>query len=291
MRDLWHRTVELIRTYPVLSLPAIWAACLSYGWEQLRRIILHNVLPLVLYRTSVLGASVPDTSPSRVAVLYVLSLSNTVVLQYADICGYVVALLITAKMLGRLTADNPKDAPYANISIASHWSGVLWLGLLAYVVAFGSVVIFIFLPIAYFPAAAHHLLSILKRPYFMAPTGFITYAALAYFLTPVALRLLSRLGKRGISCKEIATGRKSWLITGAAITALSFIQLSTPKPFDANLAERAAVGLFWTIFVSLPYVPLFIALSLLGGGFSKEMSPLEESSGTQPYGEPSLQSE
>ena len=286
MKELWRRTVELIRHYPVLWLPVLWADSLRYGWEQLRLIILHAVLPSLFYRQSLFGASVPDTSQGRVAVFYVLNLTNTVVLQYADICGYVVALLITAKMLGRLTAYDPKDTPYANISIASHWSGVLWLGLLVYVVAFGSGVIFI--PAAYYTGAARHL-SILSKPYVIAPVGFVMYALLAYFLTPVALRLLSRSEKNEIRGKDIATGRTCWLLAGAAITVLSLIQLSTPNPFDANLAERAAVGLFWTIFVSLPYTPLFIAISLLGAGFLEEMG--DESSGTKSYVEPSVQSE
>lgn len=98
---------------------------------------------------------------------------------------------------------------------------------------------------------------------------FVMYALLAYFLTPAALRLLSRSEKNGISNNEIGIGRKYWLIAGAAITALSLIQLSTPKPFDANLAEGALFGLFSTMLVSLPYAPLFIALSLLGAGFHK----------------------
>ena len=289
MKELWRRTVELIRRYPVLWLPAIWAGCLSYGWAHLRLILLHDVFPAVMKQQSVLGGSVSDTSPGRVGAFFLLSVVNTNILQYADVCGYVVALLMIAKMLGRLTANEPSGAPYADISIASRWEGVLWIALVTYVVALGMGAVAMW-PVAYYAGSVHHP-SIASRPYVVTLAILPLYAVLAYFVTPMALRLLARSGKNAIGYEERSLGRLSSLLACAAIATLSFIQLSTPKPFGLNALETALIGLFWAVLISLPYTPLFIAVSLLGAGFIQEAAPPAEVSEAPAYGGPSLQSE
>jgi hypothetical protein len=289
MKKLWRRTVELIRSYPVLWLPVIWAGCLSYGWAHLRLIVLHDVLPAVMKQQSVLGGSVPDTSPARVGAFFILSVINTNVLQYADICGYVVALLMTAKMLGRLTDNEPDRAPYADISIASRWAGVLWVALITYVMGWGMGAVAMW-PIVYYADSVHHP-SIASRPYIVTPAILPVYVVLAYFVTPMALRLLSRSGKNAMGNKERSLGRLSSLLAGAAVAMLAFIQLSAPKLFYPSASVATLIGLFWAVLISLPYAPLFIALSLLGAGFIEEASPPEEVSETPAYRGPSLQSE
>jgi len=289
MKELWRRTVGLISSYPVLWLPVIWAATLSYGWTHLRLIILHDVLPSVLKRQSVLGGSVADTTHAKATVFYVLATISTNVCEYADVCCFVVALLMTAKMVGRLTSVDLNGSPYADISPTSRGTGALWVGLVTYLMGSGLGAV-VFVPLLYYASSVHHF-ALASRPYIVAPGVFVIYAVLAYFVTPIALRLLARSGKNAIGDEERSAGRLSSLLTGASIATLSFIQLSTPKPFDSNLAKSAVVGLSWTVLVSLPYAPLFIALSLLGAGFLKTSSPLDGISETQPFGEPSLQSE
>jgi hypothetical protein len=261
MKELWRGTVELIRRYPVLWLPVIWAALLSYGFGQLRLIILHDVLPLMLRHRSVLGGYVSDESPGRASTIAVLAAVNTNVIQYADVCCYVIALLMTAKMLGRLTATAEQDNPYADISIANHRSGVLLLGLLTYVLALASGTLG-FAPILYYAYSVHHL-SILTRPYVTATELLFIYAMLAYFATPMALRLLSRPRRHTVDAETISTGRKCSLMVGIAITLLSVIQQSFSKPYFQGLAVSAGFGVLSTVFLALPYIGLFVALSLV----------------------------
>jgi hypothetical protein len=261
MKELWHRTVELIRRYPVLWLPVIWAALLSYGWGQLRLIILHDVLPLVFRQQSVLGGYVPDTSHLKAVEFFILAAINTNVCEFTDVCCYIVALLMTAKMLGRLTAANGRDNPYSEISIANHGAGVLVLGLIVFVLAYVFIPL-VFAPILYYANSAHRT-SILTRPYVLAPEVLLLYMTLAYFVTPMALKLLFRPKKHLVDAESISRGRKFSLLAGATITLLSLIQMSISKSYLQGLSGSATFGVLSTVFVALPYIGLFVALSLV----------------------------
>ncbi len=55
MKMLWLKTVELLRRYPVLWLPVMWAGLLSYGWTQLRHIVTRDLVGLMLRDHSATG--------------------------------------------------------------------------------------------------------------------------------------------------------------------------------------------------------------------------------------------
>ncbi len=280
MKELWRRTVELIRRYPALWLPAILAALLSYGWGQLRLIILHDVLPLVFRQQTVLGGYVSNESAGRSSMLLALAGVNTAVCQYADSCCYVIALLMTAKLLGRLTATAEQDNPYADIAVAHHGSGVLLLGLVVYVLALASGTL-AFAPIYYYANSVHHI-SILTRPFAIATEILFMYAMLPYFATPIALRLLSQTRRHTIDAETLAKGRKCSILAGIAITLLSVIQMSFSKPYFQGRAVSAAFGVLSTVFLALPYIGLFVALSLVAvEGISDRAEVADEEPGAE----------
>ena len=259
MKRLWQRVWELSRQHTVLWLPVVGAALLSCGWTQLRRSAIHQMLPWILRAHqghSVLGGSFPTSENSTgYGLVYVASFLITTVCEYADICCYVIAMLIIAHLLGKLMTDATHDKPYISFSVARHGLGVLWLSLLVYLLALASSAL-VFLPVTFYPT------SRLGQPFTIAVV-LVMYSALAFFITPVALRLLARAGGAQIGPEEVAIGRRCSLFVGVAISLLSAVQLSIAGKLHVDHAQREAFGIVGTIVTALPYVPLFLALSLI----------------------------
>lgn len=271
MKRLWQRVWELSRQHIVLWLPVVGAALLSSGWAQLRRSTIHQILPWILRARqghSVLGGTFPTSGNSTAGygVVYVASFLITTVCEYADICCYVIAMLIIAHLLGKLMTDVTHDKPYIGFSIARHGLGVLWLSLLVYLLALASSAL-VFLPTTFYPT------SRLWQPLVTITVVLVMYSALAFFITPVALRLLARVGGAQIGPEEIAIGRKCSLFVGVAISLLSAVQLSIAGKLHVDHAQREAFGIVGTIVTALPYVPLFLALSLISMKDFKLMGP------------------
>ena len=259
MKKLWQRVWELSRQHVVLWLPVVGAALLSYSWAQLRRSANHQILFWILRAHrghSVLGGSFPASGDGTAEYgVYVASFLITTACEYADICCYVIAMLIIAHLLGKLMTDATHDKPYIGFSVARHGLGVLWLSLLVYLLALASSAL-VFLPATFYPT------SRLGQPFTIAVV-LVMYSALAFFITPVALRLLARAGGAQIGPEEVAIGRKCSLLVGVAISLLSAVQLSIAGKLHVDHAQREAFGIVGTIVTALPYVPLFLALSLI----------------------------
>ncbi len=261
MKRLWQRVWVLPRQHMVLWLPVVGAALLSCGWMQLRKSAIHQILPWTLRAhqgRSVLGGSFPtsENSTAGYGVVYVASFLITTVCEYADICCYVLAMLIIAHLLGKLMTDATHDKPYVGFSVARHGLGALWLSLLVYLLALASSAL-VFLPLTFYPT------SRLGSPFMPIAVVLVMYSALAFFITPFALRLLAQTGGKAIGPKELSIGRKCSLLAGVAISVFSAIQLTLVKALHADPAQREAFGIVGTIVTALPYVPLFLALSLI----------------------------
>ena len=261
MKRLWQRVWELSRQHTVLWLPVVGAALLSCGWAQLRKSAIHQILPWILRARQghfVLGGTFPTSGNSTAGygVIYLASFFITTLCEYADICCYVIAMLIIAHLLGKLMTDATHDKPYIGFSVARHGLGVLWLSLLVYLLALASSAL-VFLPATFYPT------SRLWQPLVTITVVLVMYSALAFFITPVALRLLARAGGAQIGLEEVAIGRKCSLLVGVAISLLSAVQLSIAGKLHVDHAQREAFGIVGTIVTALPYVPLFLALSLI----------------------------
>lgn len=261
MNELLLQTRSLLVKHPVLWLPTLCAAALSYMWNQLGAIIVHGLLPWILTTHSALGGEVPDTSPLRVVTSYAVSFLSKNSCQYADICCFVAAMLITAKMAGHATAKDGEIVPYAGLSISSCMAGALRLGLIAYLLAIaasGPVLV----PFMYYLQKENRLDAVNQLYVPILATACI-YAMLAYFLTPAAIRLLISSIGRPLTATKISTARICSLFAAAAIMILAAIQVLAPRPITHTLVQRALLAILWSVLVALPYAPLFVALSLL----------------------------
>ena len=275
MKELWHRTIELFRGYPSLWLPVLVAAFLRYLWRQLQPIVQHQILLCLLQSHSVLTGSTGtiDSSSAKYWEAYLLLGFAKFGLLLIDVCGYVTAMLVTAKMLSRLIANDTQNAPYADISISSHSRSVLWLSFLTLVLALASGAL-ILIPVSAYSASIHRI-SLITKPYVIGIHILIMYLVLAYFITPLALRLLARSQSHEIGAVELSAGRKASMFTGLAIAVISVLQLEAAHSYQTTLTQRMVFAIAGTVITALPYTPLFIALSLLAMGDLKGATQTE----------------
>ena len=275
MKELWHRTIELSRGYPSLWLPVLVAAPLSYVWRQLQPIVQHQIIFSLMQPHSVLTGSMGtiDGGSEQYWEAYLLIGIAKFGLLLIDVCGYVIAMLVTARMLGRLIATDTQNAPYADTSIYSHSRSVLRLSSLTLVLAlaFGAL---IGIPAGIYAASVHQI-SLLTKPYIIGIAALILYLVLSYFITPLALRLLARSQSQEIGAAELSAGRKASMFTGLAIAVISVVQLEAAHSYQTTLTQRMVFAIAGTVITALPYTPLFIALSLLAMGDLKEATQTE----------------
>lgn len=272
MKELWHRTIELSRGYPSLWLPVLMAAPLSYVWWQLQPIVQHQIIFSLMQPHSVLTGAMGSSSEKYWEAYLLIGLVKFGLL-LIDVCGYVIAMLVTARMLGRLLAQDTQNAPYADISISSHSRSVLRLSFLTLILALALGALLGIPAFAY--AASVHRTSLLTKPYVIGIGILIIYLVLAYFITPLALRLLARSQSKAIEAAELSAGRKASMFTGLAIAVISVLQLEAAHSYQTTLTQRMVFAIAGTVITALPYTPLFIALSLLAMGDLKGATQTE----------------
>jgi hypothetical protein len=177
----------------------------------------------------------------------------------ADACCYVIAMLFTAKLLGRLLAKASPAAPYKNIANTTPKGLAFLLGILVFLLSTGISVL-IMLPTTSLMTSTGRT-SLLTSPYVIGAEIIPMYFALGYFLTPMALRLLAKTTSALVTPDKIALGRRQSFIAGCVITLLSVALLIAGRSFHATPAQATAYRFASAIISALPYTPLFIAYS------------------------------
>ena len=257
MKELWRKTVELCRRHPVLWLPVIAAAILSPLWRELGKTLSRDVAISSMRGSSVLDGSSASSFSVPQWLFYVPGPACAI----ADACCYVIAMLVTAKLLGRLLAEASHALPYQNIAKTATKGSAFLLGFLVYLLSTG-VSVLILLPITSLITGMHRPV-LMTSPYLIGAELIPMYFALGYFLTPMALRLLAKSTGIVMDGDRIVLGRECSFLAGAAITILSVTFLVVGRSFHTTLAQATAYGFASAIISALPYTPLFVAFSLL----------------------------
>lgn len=257
MKDLWFKTIRLSRNYPYLWTPVVFVAFLSYCWRIAGQILLRHVLLWSEQSSSVLGGSYGTGSTKRHWLTY-LPVPG---FQLVDACCYVVAMFVTVKLAGRILTRDRTLETLGDISIFMRAFFVIWFGFLACILSIASFSL-MFLPISSFAMSRHHT-SWISSPYFVAVQVLPMYCALAYLLTPIALRMLDGSSIKPIRPIDLDLGRKAAILAGFAIVAISIPMLSFGRSFHGDSGQATTFAIISTILSSLPYAPLFIAFSIL----------------------------
>ena len=264
MNDLWRSVRAMLQQSPVLWVPAMMAGLLNYWLDKLRHLTIRGI-----GMQSFLGRF---TQPELFWIIAPIG----VLYRLAGVCGFVVAMLVTAKLIGKIRIQNRKPNSFAHMLVRNHLGGAVVLGFLATIFA-AAVAVILMVPIFYGP-------PVLMRPTALSIETLVFSMVLAYFIAPLGLKLLARSVARDIVPTQISLGRKCAFVAAGATTALGYAAQAIAQNLVSSDARGIGFSAAEAMFVALPYAPLFVSLSLVvaeGGrdfGFNDEIAAIDERS-------------
>lgn len=275
MKKLWQRTMELFRRYPALWLPVFGADLLSYILRHLRPIISNQAMIWILQEHSLLGASstYDVNNPAKIHAVYLAAGILRFGFELAGVCAYLVAAIITARMLGQMPLQGGPGVSNQRPSIAIYTRSILWLGFMSFLLAM-AVGVLISVPSFYYAASLHQN-SLMTKPYIASIEVLPAYLIVAYFMVPPLLRLLAWPRNTLIDAETISIGRKFAMVTATIAAAIAIPIGMVKLPLPNTAAETLIANAIGSLIDSVPYIPLFIALSLLAIGAPKEATQTE----------------
>jgi hypothetical protein len=190
MKELWSRTFELFRRHFILWVPCSAASILMLALGSLQKAEIHWALRLFTTRHSVLGGAVStydfDQAQHKVWMI-VFPLSS--LKDFLEVCFFVVALVMTAKLVGMILEEQRPDLITAVRGIAPRWRGILLFSL-KYMVIQGLLVgAPLFLGNSLLTPERFSEFTLLKPLVFTI--GLVVEGLMAWLLVPAAIRLVS----------------------------------------------------------------------------------------------------
>lgn len=270
MKDLWRKTWNLFREYPILWVPYLAAELLAIGLWQLRGMVEKVIFQWFTTRHSALGNSVtPNLDHAALAKASLAYAPIGFATIFFVVCLFVIAMVATAQMVNAVASDQRPELNKSLNGIVSRWTKILTF---AFKFLFAWLIFF---------AVSVWLLAVLVNMMHQSelPTSLwvssieatCVTVCLAWFLTPAAIRLLRSPDPEPVS----TIVRRQGTILALLVISIEGLLGIIAQPVDARLmtdmpAEREAVILLTKLAVNLPFVMLFIGLALLAVNFSGE---------------------
>lgn len=251
---LWRRTVTLLREYPVLWLPVMFADAAGFAVKSSQPVVTSYLLQFLFRGRSILGFKTVDHSTVNNTFAYVLAVTLTQIARFTPIVLYAAAFLITARLARERTG--------------MQWEGrrrlvssALLLSLRVYLIAIPLSFV-LFIPLAFtwprWPAIfTHWLVAYL--------IGLLLMFTLAYLMVPVALRALTSFTMPQAGRGFVRLGRKFAIAAVIASTGLLILEHVIGGAIHANHSQLLVIQGIMSLIAALPYVPLYVALTLLTG--------------------------
>lgn len=265
LKDLWRKTRELFGKYPVLWLPVLVADLVKFLLEFPRHWMTRSVVRIVVEpHHSVLGTTPDPASRSSVFWASVMSAPFTWDTYFIDICLYTAAFVVTAALV-RMALQNQQPKIAAGLrSLTSKILSGLGLSLKVFVLYVIAAMYFGFLLTVLskiidprsFPSTVPILASVI--------VGFLV----AYFIAPCAVRLLLTKDSPSLVAKTHWTARAFAILAMLASVLLSVFcqraELSLMRDGSYLFgAARLITDAGASLLTVLPYIPLFVVLSLI----------------------------
>jgi hypothetical protein len=256
MKNLWRKTVALFWKRPVLWLPLLCANLAGFCLARVQGLITRQFIHWYLARNSSLLPAFDHFLVLKIALMTGPLVWGTYLL---NIGFYATALVVTASLVRRLPSAFSEFRPrLGDIVVFSLMLFALWViaTLLVGALSVGLVV---------------RQTGLLAKSPFVLGLAALVSMGIAYLITPAALTLLGTAQSQPISAGSLRWGRSFSILAVAASSAIAFFaetgerSLVTTAPITrGNLL--IAVGALTSLLAAIPYIPLFISLSLIADG-------------------------
>lgn len=259
MKDLWQRSIALLRQHPVLVFPLLGADLFGFATRTCcNNIALHLIQGLRRSQFSVLSHGLVSShylsSGQAVGMVVALSLVGQLIAMYLYACAALMVWSLVSRFLGAVT-QQPGSI------FGTKW---VQLGTLLFC-AFGLSLCFTVLPAVILPFA----FPLLRLPIsdliplmhgITTAALWIAYLVTAYWVTPRALRLM----RADLAPEAVGEATQFALIAIAAALAIRLLcDLSVRSLLRIDeVGARKVAGFGASLLSALPYAVLFVALAL-----------------------------
>jgi hypothetical protein len=267
MKDLWRKTWELLRDFPILWLPCVFADLLAVWLWRLRGMAEKAIFHWFLTSHSVLGGETVTPIPDR-AMLAKASMAYAPVgfaTIFAVVCLFVAALMVIARMVEAISSGQSPNFRASLTKVIRRWRRILLISV-KFLVACGVFsVAAAFL--AYSLLGALHHREVVTSAIFLNLGTLLLACCLALLLTPSAIRLL-QADKRAQVPSE--SGRRAMVFAAVATEAGILLGMLAQK-LEAGMVldykwEVTTLSALNSILANAPNSLLFVALALLALG-------------------------
>lgn len=260
MGKLWQELVESLRQRPLLWLPVLLADLLGYLLNLGRNGLVHAVMLHQTAQRSALGGQVvhgPLTA-SALQTTTIAALLISWLVYFLRVLLYSAALFAMAGLLEAYRERRKTPAAEMGPTVAANWGHIFDLALRAIVIYAVAALLASWITSA---LATHGHVALLRNPFLGLGLGLLVLLALAFFLPPVAIRLLS-----GTRLDE-ATRQKgrSLAVVLVFVAALfsNFVGSSSRQLAQAPAAAKIPLEIIGSLVAALPYVLLYTGICLL----------------------------
>ncbi len=247
MQELWRKTIEFSWRHPTLWLPYIFAELLAVFLWRLRGVAEKGIFD----RQSI--------EYIRAVIAYIPLGFGT---EFVIVCLFVVALTLTAKMVGMILEGQKPKLFFALKEIAPLWARILLF-------SFKFLVVFL----AFFVADLALVFAVMRVMHRSdLPTSeisvfvevLVVLGCTAWLLTPAAIRLLRISNTTSVSRNSWKWGAISAILAVAAATALGdVVQGLESRMMLTSQFERTCVLAVNKVVVNGPYLLFFVAISFI----------------------------
>jgi uncharacterized membrane protein len=275
MRELWRKTVEVLKAHPSLLFPLVCASLANFCLGWLQKTATHFVIHRFLAGNSVLGFAIPaaDATHAYVRQSMLLLLPFSLAVRVLAFCLYVGGFLLTARLVRDAVCGQSLDWRGAAQFLRARLGRIFlfsWVVLLfsALVGVLGSAVF-----------AVQTFLLLHGYLSFMAAARIATFlvaAVLLWIMLPSALRLIADAPEEEIPAHRKLLGRIAGVVAAAMVSVLIACAASL-NPHIAVAFENQAIlrncilGPAISIVEDLPLGLLWVFLGVLQfGGQTRE---------------------
>ena len=266
MKDLWQRALELFRIHLCLWIPCVCAGLLNLilGWLE-KAAVFRTARRLMTVHSALGGEFV---SPDQGEYIHIASRISMVLGPFRwwlDTCFLVVALVVTAKLVGMILDGNSPQLVRALKDTLLEWRGILQFSFKCFL-AFGAIGA-VMLLLTTSATVSLRLLAFLASKAVNYPIALVLEGCAAWLLMPSAMRLLQVSDDVEVTTQTRKVGTAYVVLTsGAGIVLGILIAMAEAGLRFENQFELSAVTAANSIVENAPTVFQFIALALLAAG-------------------------
>ena len=265
MKELCRKSFELLRSELILWVPCTCAAVLTLILGRLQKMWIRGIYLWLSteHHHSVLGGDVVTYNAGDFqhrAVIYSIPLS--LVKDAVEVVAFVLALAVTAKMVGMIVEEQRPDLRAALRGIATQWRAILLFSI-KYMAGLGAMLALLALLTASATNSLRYV-AVLASKGFLYPFSMAAVGCVACGLMPAAMRLLQTPMVLPLSSEHRKLGTVLMVVTSAvALAAGDILNWAEAGVTFDNRIEVFAASVANTVVENVPEVFLFIALALL----------------------------